>query len=186
MAPLFKPGDFLCVRTSVIGDIKVGDIVIVQWEDNLSPAEYVVHRVLSVTLGYLITQGDNNFFPDSQLVTNDNFIGLVVFFERQNRVFPVIGGTIGLFYANLIHFRNRIWLIIKRLGWRIYRLIRQSGVFARVWHPVICQVRLLTDKGILIKYCHKNRTVAHWWLEKKYFDVRKPFDLVISKPEELN
>jgi hypothetical protein len=90
----------------------------------------------------------------------------------------------GLFYARLIHARNHLWLFIKRLGWRIYGFIRLSGLVARVWRPAITQLRLMTDKGPLIKYCHGNRTIAHWWIEKRYFNVLKPFDLVIPNPEE--
>jgi signal peptidase I len=184
MAPLFKPGDFLCAHSSVFGDILLGDIVIIQWEGNLGCLEYVVHRVVLVKQDYLVTQGDNNLCPDSQLVTHDNFVGLVNSYERQGHVYLVKGGVIGLFYARLIHARNYIWLFIKILGWRIYRLIYQSGWVARVWRPAIIQLRLTTDKGILIKYYHGNRTVAHWWPEKKYFDACKPFDLVIPNPEE--
>jgi signal peptidase I len=184
MAPLFKPGDFLCAHNPILGDIRLGDIVIIQWEGSIDSLDYVVHRVVSVKREYLITQGDNNLSPDSQLVTNDNLIGLVTSFERKSHVYPVNGGAMGLFYARLIHARNHLWLFIKRLGWRIYGFIRLSGLVARVWRPAITQLRLMTDKGPLIKYCHGNRTIAHWWIEKRYFNVLKPFDLVIPNPEE--
>jgi hypothetical protein len=132
----------------------------------------------------LITRGDNNFKPDSQVVTIDNLVGLVTAFGRHNRVYPVRGGYAGLFYARLVYVRNYLWLGVKRLGGHIYCLIRQSGIIAKVWHPVISQIRVVTEQGPLIKYCHGNRAVAHWWPEIKKFTVVKPFDLVIPRPEE--
>lgn len=184
MAPLFKPGDLLCARKSILGNTRLGDIVIIDWGSDKNHNEYIVHRVVSAKQEHLITQGDNNLKPDPQVITLDNLVGLVTSFERQNHVYLVKGGTIGLFYARLIHARNYIWLLVKRLGWRIYRFIRQSGWVARVWRPAIRQIRVMTDHGPLIKYCYDNRTVAHWWPETKKFEVLKPFDLVISNPEE--
>ena len=181
MGPLFKPGDLLFTRRSVLKNILLGDVIIIDWgHDN----KYVVHRVISVRQGYLVTQGDNNLKPDPQAVTSDNLVGLVTSFGRQNHIYSVNGGIKGLFYARLIHARNYIWLFTKRLGWRIYRLIRQSGWVARLWRPAISQIHVMTDTGPLIKYCHDKRTVARWWLETKRFEVVKPFDLVIPHPEE--
>lgn len=184
MAPLFKPGDLLCVQKSVLGNIRLGDIVIINWESDKNNIQYVVHRVISLKQEHLITQGDNNLKPDPQAVTSENLVGLVTSFGRQNHVYSVKGGTIGLFYARLIHARNFIWLLIKRLGWRIYRLIRQSGLIAKMWRPVISQIRVMTANGSLIKYCYGKHTVARWWPETKNFVVAKPFDLVIPHPKE--
>jgi signal peptidase I len=184
MGPLFRPGDLLCAQRSVLGNIRLGDILIIDWGSDKNHIEYVVHRVVSVKQKYLITQGDNNLKRDVQIVTIDNLVGLVTIFGRQNHVYSAKGGTMGLFYARLVYTRNFIWLLIKRMGWRIYRLIRQSGCVARIWHPAISQLRVKTDNSLLIKYLYGNRTVARWWPEKKHFDVLKPFDLVIPYPED--
>jgi hypothetical protein len=184
MAPLFKPGDLLCAQRFVLENICLGDVLIIDWGGDKNHAQYVVHRVVSVKKNYLITQGDNNFKPDVQVVTTDNLVGLVSSFGRYNQVYSVRGGCAGLFYACLIHARNYSWLIVKRLGWRIYRFIRQSRLITSVWRPVIRQIRVMTDTGPLIKYCMGNRTVARWWPEINKFDVVKPFDLVILNPEE--
>ena len=184
MAPLFKPGDLLCARKSALGNIRLGDIVIIDWGSDKNYIQYVVHRVISVQQNHLITQGDNNLKTDLQVVTRENLVSLVTSFGRQNHVHSVKGGTMGLFYARLIHARNFVWSLIRLLGWRIYRLLRQSGLIARIWHPTISHIRVITDNGPLIKYCHGNRIVARWWPETKKFDVVKPFDLVIPHPEE--
>jgi signal peptidase I len=183
MMPLFRPGDLLCAQKPAFENIQLGDIVIVDWRND-NNVQYVVHRIISVYQNYLITQGDNNLKSDTQLVTRENLIGRVNSFGRQNQVYSVKGGMMGLFYARLIRVRNHFWLFVKRLGWQIYRFIRQSGWAARIWHPAIIRLRVKTDNGYLVKYCHDNRTVARWWLETKKFDADKPFDLVISNPEE--
>jgi hypothetical protein len=173
----------LCACKTVLEKTHLGDVVIVFREGNTNHFDHIVHRVVSVNQDYLITQGDNNLKPDAQIVTIDNLVGLVTSFSRHNHVYPVMGGTLGLFYARLIYARNHSWLLIKRLGWRIYRHIRQNGLIARVWRPSISQIRLVTNNGYLVKYCHDNRTVARWWSETKAFEVVKPFDLVIPRPE---
>ena len=184
MAPLFKPGDLLCAHRPVWGNIRLGDVVIVHWENIQNHLDHVVHRAVLVKQEYLITQGDNNLKPDPQVVTSCNLVGLVTSFGRQNHVYSVKGGILGLFHARLIFTRNFMWQLIKRLGWRAYSWIRKSGLFARVWRPMITKIYLTTDNGPLIKYCFGNRTVARWWPETKIFDVVKPFDLVIPHPEE--
>ena len=178
MAPLFKPGDILCARKSVLGNIHLGDVIIIVWQNDISHIETVVHRVVAAKPECLITRGDNNLKPDAQAVTSDNLVGLVTSFGRQNRMYPVRNGYLGLLHARFIHARNHLWLLVRRLGWRVYRLISQSGVVAKVWRPDISQIRVMTLDGSLFKYCYGNRTVAYWRPELKKFDV------VIPNPEE--
>ena len=184
MAPLFKPGDLLCCRKESFENVRLGDILIIVWESDNNHIEYVVHRTISLKPDCLTTQGDNNLKPDLQVVTRKNFVGLVTSFSRRGHVYSVFGGTIGLLYSRVILLWNNILLIMKRLGWQVYRWIRQSGLIAIVWRPAISQIRVMTDKGPLNKYCYGNHTVARWWQKQKCFNVVKPFDLVIPKPEE--
>lgn len=183
MAPLFKPGDLLCVRPAVWEAIRPGDIVIIRWESGTNWLDSVVHRVVLAKRGYLITQGDNNLKPDGKKVTRDHLIGLAVSFGRQGRVYPVRGGSLGLIYARLVQTRNNFWRLNKRLGRRVYHSIRQSGVIAKIWRPSITRLRVLTDEGPLIKYCSGSKTVARWWPQQARFIVVKPFDLVIPHPK---
>jgi signal peptidase I len=184
MAPLFKPGDMLCVESSLFIDIRLGDIIVFYVKTGNNESLSVVHRVISISENGLITKGDNNAMVDASVVTINNFAGLVTSFERQGRLYPIKGGLRGLLQARVIHARNLILILINRLGWRTYRLIRLSGFVAMVWRPVISQIRLKTEKGPLIKYCFGTKTVANWWPMIKRFEVIKPFDLVISNPME--
>ncbi len=185
MRPYFKPGDLLCVRDVDFERVGIGDIVILHWKDAVSGSEYVVHRVVSARRGSLITQGDNNLLPDIHAVVADDLVGLVVFFGRQRRVYSIRGGVIGLLYARFILARNYIWLCIKRAGWRFYNLIRKSRWIFSVWRPSINKIRVMTNDGPLVKYCYGSHTVARWWIDKRIFEVVKPFDLVIPNPEDM-
>jgi signal peptidase I len=185
MRPLFKPGDLLCARRPILDDIHPGDIVIVFRGGKPNRFDHIVHRVVSVKRDYLTTKGDNNLNPDEEVVTSENLVGLVTCFGRQNHVYSVKGGILGLFYGRLILIRNLIWQLIKRLGWQVYSWIRKSGLIARAWQPMITKIYFTTGRGPLMKYCHGKRTVAHWWPELNYFNVVKPFDLVIPHPEKL-
>jgi signal peptidase I len=188
MAPLFNPGDILCAQSLVLGDIQAGDVVIVRWRSERNETFCIVHRVISIRQDYLVTQGDNNPNLDEQVVTNDNLVGLVTSFGRQNHVYPIRGGRLGIFYAYLSHIRmqtrNLVGMLIRRLGLWAYRPIRQSGLVAKIWRPAISQIRVMTPNGPLIKYCFGTRTVARWWPQLNYFDVLQPFDLVIPNPEK--
>ena len=184
MAPLFKPGDMLCACIPVWQNIRTGDVVIIHRENHINHSEHFVHRVVSVNRNSLNTQGDNNSKPDDQVISDNNLVGLVISFGRKGKIYSVRGGRQGLFHARLIHARNWIWSLIKHLGWRAYRWIRRSRLASRVWHPAISQIRVMTDEGLLIKFCFNGRTVARWWPQQKCFQVMKPFDLVLSDPEE--
>jgi signal peptidase I len=182
MAPLFKPGDLLCVRPFVFGEIQPGDIVVVNSGIKVNKNEYVVHRVISFSPDSLITRGDNNLKVDELFTTQENLIGKVTSYERKNRPYKIRGGQSGLWFARIIYIRNKIWRFTKRLGWRAYGQIRRSGWVARVWRPTITQIYLITDEGKMVKYRYGNHTVAHWWPQQARFKAVKPFDLVIRDP----
>ena len=184
MRPLLQPGDMLCVYKASFQNLHLGDIVLIDWEMG-QERQYVVHRMIAVRATGPLTQGDNNLKPDVEALTAENFIGLVTHFERRGRIHPLRGGTLGWLYARIILVRNWLWLFIKRLGWRVYRILRQSGVIAKVWRPAILQIRVATGNGSLVKYCHGKCTVARWWPETQKFNVKKPFDLVIFPPKPL-
>ncbi len=184
MSPLLKSGDLLRVKKSTLVEIHLGDVVVIARGGRENCVEYVVHRVVSVGEKQLVTQGDNNFKLDACAVTNENLVGMVISFDRQNRIHLVKGGQLGFWYGRVILMRNHMWRLSKHIGWWIYHLIRQSGLIARIWRPVINRIKVNTDTGPLVKYCYGKYTVARWWPEIKKYDVVKPFDLVIPHPEE--
>ena len=65
------------------------------------------------------------------------------------------------------------------MGRRSYGWLRNSGMIAHVWHPLIVRVQLMTENGPLIKYVCRNRTVAFHWIDDGRFKCVKPYDLLL-------
>ena len=93
------------------------------------------------------------------------------------------GGAAGLLLARLAHLRKAGWLLLKRLGSKAYRALRESRLALRFWHPRILRIRVMTRRGPLVKYCAGRRTVARWLPGTGGFEVQKPYDLVLFPPE---
>jgi hypothetical protein len=183
MAGTFRPGDCLIVESIPLADIGPGDIVIYRGGDRAVAEEAMVHRVIAVTPGGLITRGDNNAHMDEAPVTGDNLIGRVARVERDGKAQRVHGGWWGLLRARIRYTRNRVVPTIRRViirpGRRPYGWLRESGLVAHLWRPSIVKLRLTNKNGSLLKFVHKGRTVATWWFEPELFHCHRPYDLVI-------
>ena len=71
MRPLFAPGDRLRVSPARADDVRPGDVVLVEWGEQL-----VCHRLVYVADGRAVTRGDDAFAPDPPLPA-DAIIGRV-------------------------------------------------------------------------------------------------------------
>ncbi|HUI23353.1 MAG TPA: signal peptidase I [Nitrososphaerales archaeon] len=84
MLPTLEGGDLVVIQSVPIGDVHVGDIIVY---NNLcsTGGESVVHRVVGIISGGLITKGDNNPLTDqssniaSSPITQQCLEGKVVF-----------------------------------------------------------------------------------------------------------
>lgn len=178
MFPTFQNGDFLYLH-SPLQKLYSGDVIVFTVLDK---ADYVVHRVVSVSDQGVITRGDHNRQPDAFLVPLKQIIGRVEFVENKHGIRRVANGILGLELA-------RIWWLIlgldrlsRRLFWMPYNFIRARRIASVFWRPKILKVWVQSERGQQIKYLYKNRTVAVWNPSCRRFDCRKPFDLVIPSP----
>ncbi len=73
MNPTINAGDVLILDKPDILLIDEGDIIAYRGNDSI-----IVHRVIEVRDGYLITKGDNNQSNDAP-VSKDNYVGRVVY-----------------------------------------------------------------------------------------------------------
>jgi hypothetical protein len=182
----FRPGDYLTVEPASIAAIRPGDVVLYRGRDPAGEPEDVVHRVVAVTPGGLVTRGDNNPQLDNVLVTQDNLVGRVTHVQRAGRTHPVWGGRLGMFRVRARHAWRRVlrlgWRLLRIVGRRPYRWLRESGLARRLWQPEMMRVLVITEDGPLVKYVSGRRTVAWWWPEAGRFRCRRPYDLVISRP----
>ena len=190
MLGAFCPGDCLTIEPASIAALRPGDVVIYQGRDPAGEPEDVAHRVVAVTLGGLVTRGDNNPQLDNVLVTQDNLLGRVTHVERAGRTRPVWGGRMGLLRVRVRHAWRRVlrlgWRLLRIVGRRPYRWLRGSDLVRRLWRPEMMRVLVTTQDGPLVKYVSGRRTVARWWPETGRFRCRRPYDLVISRPPPLN
>lgn len=193
MEGTFHFGDCLFVEPVPLHDLRPGDVVIYRRPESPdADQDKIVHRVIKVVPGGLITQGDNNSAADRCVVLEENLIGRISHVEREGRRRRVRGGWAGVWRSRFLHFWHPTWKHLKAwinrrifpLGRWFYHWLRRSGVVARLWHPRIIQVHVETRYGSLIKYAIGNRTVAYWWPESGSFKCRKPYDLIIQRPKQ--
>lgn len=183
MGGTFRAGDYLTVVPVSISDVRPGDIVVYRRPNHQGDAKELVHRVVARASGGLIVRGDANARADTTLLTADNLLGRVTHVERSGRTRLVRGGQLGLLRARLLRTRRRVWRLIACVGRGPYRWLRGNGLVARVWQPTVMKVHLATEDSPLVKYVCGGRTVACWWPEQGRFECRKPYDLVIPRPD---
>lgn len=187
MVSTFRPGDYLTIGPASLESVQTGDVIVFEGLDAAGEPDVIVHRVVGVRPEGLATRGDNNPWADGDPVTGDNLLGRVTHFERGGRRRRVRGGQWGLLYARLLCGRR--WAVWRgrqaaaSLGRRPYRWLRNSGLAPRLWQPAITRVYLVADGDPVVKYVCGGRTVARWWPETGRFQCRKPYDLIISRPD---
>ena len=184
MAGTFRPGDCLVVKSAAWEQIRAGDVVVFRGRSADEEKNEIVHRVLSVQPGGLLTRGDANPQPDSDLVAEEDLVGVVSGYERAGRLHPVQGGWRGRLGVAWLRLIQRIrWVFILLLR-PIYRLLRRLGWVSFFWRPELTEIHLETAHGPLVKYIYRRRTVAQYWRKSGYFEVHKPYDLVIRRPDK--
>ena len=183
MLGTLRRGDGVPFEPASFDEIRPGDVVAFRAVDGRGQPQELVHRVIAVGPGGLLTRGDNNRESDSGWVTAENLLGRVTHVERGGRQVPIRGGRAGLFQGRLLHarVRARVWLI--RVWRRPYGWLRTSGWIPRLWRPTITRLRVPTENGPLIKYLSGGRTVARWWPAQGRFECARPYDLVIPRPD---
>ena len=185
MAGTFRPGDCLILKPVPLHHIRKGDVVIFRIikDQEKEEEKHLAHRVMAVSPGELVTRGDNNPYCDDSPVTPDNLVGRVEIVERSGKKKRVRGDSRGLIRARLLHTRLILKKILKFFFKNPYRLIKKSRIVSYLWHPVFKIVYFKTDKGLLVKYLHGERTAAYWWLDQGRFQCKKPYDLVLRRPD---
>jgi len=210
MSPLFRPGDGLFTEPVDFDRLRPGDVIVFRHsvdeaEDSdcaerevthsperpqaiwppaaVAGTRRVVHRVMAVRPEGLVTRGDANPRADEGFVTADRLEGLVTGLERRGRLVSVHGGRRGLADAAIARIVHRTWRYIRRFASLPYALVRASGLAKFIWNPQLRTISLRTPQGPLIKTRCGKHTVARWWPRSGRFECRKPYDLVIERPD---
>ena len=86
MKPVFNPGGMVITRPAEIEEIKVGDPILFR-EPSIEKEALICHRVIDIKEIdkelYFQTKGDANEYPDSELVSSQNFAGKTIFYIPQ-------------------------------------------------------------------------------------------------------
>ena len=93
MRPVLKKGDLIFVKGVEKEDIRVGDIVIYRVGEN-----FIVHRVVKLEEGQLVTKGDANAIEDTP-VSYDQVVGRLAKIGEKPFTVPYLG--------NITAFANR-------------------------------------------------------------------------------
>lgn len=183
MLGTFRSGDYAAIESVPLPGVRLGDVVVFRVPNRDADANEIVHRVIAILPKGLVTRGDNKPHADTMVVTADNLTGRVTHVERDGKRRLVRGGRVGLLWARTLWTWLYIRNLVVRLGRGPYRRLRRSGLVPQLWRPSITQVRLATEDGPLVKYVCGGRTVARWWPEEGSFECRRPYDLVIPRPD---
>jgi len=190
MKGTLRDGDFLTIETIAPTSIRVGDIIVYRNTLVLEDQEtlHIAHRVMAIVPGGILMRGDNNPTYDVHLVRPADLMGRVTHVERAGKRRPVQNGQIGLLRGKSLHAKRAAqqwaWRMTVLVGGKAYRRLKKSGIVQRFWRPSVIQVALQTPDGPMIKYISRGRTVASWWPQSRRFQVKHPYDLVISAPED--
>jgi len=186
MKGMFCAGDRMVVEPAALATLRPGDVIIYLKPDGTR----VAHRVMKLVTGGVMARGD--FSARAEVVLEEAVVGRVTQFERDGKMHRVRGGRWGMWRGRWLRRWNPAQIRIKRgvllyvfpLGRPFYQWLRRSGLAARVWHPSIVRIQLETEQGPLIKFVVNGKhTVAYWWPDADRFFCRKPYDLIIHRPE---
>jgi signal peptidase I len=112
MAPLLQTGDHVLVKSTALGSIHCGDIIVTEREDG-----YLTHRLVAVNTQGWHTKGDRNHTLDAP-VDPTAIVGVVITVDRRGKLYPM---------------RTRAQLGIARIqGWLGWREVNcRSSLVAR-------------------------------------------------------
>ena len=183
MKGTFHEGDFLNIDTHASVKIQHGDVIAYRRLSKDGKIEEIVHRVIQISQGRLITRGDNNRRSDCYRVSQENVLGKVIAFERKGKVHHIRGGFRGLMLSQILFLIHNILYLISRtfkLSWWIYNTGKLIKCF---YTPSLRKIQFVTEDGPLIKLFHGKRLIARWWPQQDRFECKKPYDLVIRRED---
>jgi hypothetical protein len=178
MNPLFRDGDIVKLVPYQGSEIQVGDVVAFGNPDG--PGK-VIHRVVAVGPGGILTKGDNLPRADDWTITPGDILGKIVAIQRRGRLLPVPRRAPICLY--LLKARRWCDRAASRLLQPMYHRLARSGLFQGLLGGWMKPELLCFSRGdgpewqlwlgnLLIgrKLPHQ----AHW-------TIRRPFRLLVDE-----
>ena len=179
MAGTFRAADCLKIENLPMAKARIGDTIVFRQKNEASEND-LVHRIIAISKEVMITRGDNNPRNDEESVTAGNLIGKVTHYERNGKIHKVWNGRLGMMRARVLHGRLYGIKALKFFLRKPYRLIKNTGIVAKIWQPEIETIYFATQDGPLIKYVYRGRTVANCWTKTNRWWFKRPYDFVIG------
>jgi signal peptidase I len=176
MSPTFFTNDVLTYVQVPYTFLRPGDIVLFSSRDY--PGEKVIiHRVKGVRTEGIVTQGDNNDLPDREIMTPENFIGMVISAKRAGNGIPVQSGTRGHLQHHYLQYRKRIILLCLPILIKLELLLKGKYPLSFLVPGLISGkvIGIRTSEGIDLQF-YLGRFLAAWmphdrsqWYIRPYF-----------------
>jgi signal peptidase len=129
MNPLLRVGDRLHVVPYCGGEVRPGDVIVFPHPGG---AGTVVHRVVSVDLHGIQTQGDNNRQPDPWRLDPSAVAGRAISAERGGRKIRIYRGPLGRLFSVAVRAVLTVDAGTSHLLHPLYHRLSRPGVF-RKW-----------------------------------------------------
>jgi len=134
MHPTFQDFDLL-IYTPINPDLmRCGDIIAFH---DPRKNHVIIHRIISRKGDTIVTQGDNNEYPDLPMTTHDNIVGVVLSRQRNQKVSKVQGGRRGLLYFFALQEKRKILKALLCIFIPFYRFTIKYRLLSRITTPVI-------------------------------------------------
>ncbi len=180
MYPTLKPGDGIDMNPYQDPlDMKVGDVITYPYP---SGTVTVVHRIIAIKAGRVITRGDNNNKIDPYTIGFEDIIGKVISAKRGNRLIPIRGGKKGFYFHKLMLFRKYMLQYVLPPLRFLSNQVAASGIFTG-FHSVLdlrivrikrendCQLILVSGRHVIGK---KDSDFREW-------QIRFPYKYFVNK-----
>lgn len=178
MQPALHHQDLLELAPITVGSVLPGDVIAFQ-----APHKIVVHRVIAVENGYLVTRGDNRRVNDPWQTPQEKILGRVDYYWRNDKRSRVPGGRRGRLNAILgrirlapIHFVERnlrsLYLPLLRTGPRI------AAKLPKRFHPKV--VIFKSDESTFAYLMLMGRNIGSLSPEVGRWTISRPYRLLVE------
>ena len=180
MNPTLKPGDGLELYTyKSPAEIRVGDVIVYP---HPSRTVDVVHRIIEIRPGGVITRGDNNNKIDPYTVRFDDIIGKVIAAKRKDRLMGIKGGKTGFCIHKFMLFR-KYFILYGLAPLRIISDIVAGSRIFTIFHSVfnlrIIHIKRNHQMQLILVSGH--RAIGKQLVGSGEWQIRFPYKYFINK-----
>ncbi len=180
MNPTLKSLDRLQVIPYNCRKIRRGDVIVFIHPEG---KHKVIHRVISVELQGIRTQGDNNNNIDLHLISPNKVIGQIVYAYRGSKRLYIYGGPLGQLFILIVRVIRKIERRVSALLRPIYHWLSQLGIFKR-WTPVFLKTQILSfnrPAGTELQLLMGNRVIGRRLAGKNQWWIKRPYRLFVDE-----